>query len=149
MAEIYDRLDPNDPNSKWDFTKYTPDVVVVNLFQNDASIMRQGDSEQFKAKFGNTQPTDSYIVDAYSQFIRGIRSKYPNAQIICVLGNMDATKDGLPWKGYIDRAVAKMNDPKIMTHFFEYKNTPGHPSAEEQQTMANDLIKYIDNHIKW
>jgi lysophospholipase L1-like esterase len=149
MPEIYNRLDPNDPNSLWDFSKYTPDIVVINLFQNDAGIMRQGDNEQFKARFGDTPPTDDFIIGAYQRFLQSIRSKYPNAQIICVLGSMDAVKDELPWRGYVEKAVAKMNDRAINTHFFAFKNTPGHPSAQEQQAMANDLISYIDNHIKW
>lgn len=36
MPEMYDRLDATDSTSKWDFAKYTPDLVVINLFQNDA-----------------------------------------------------------------------------------------------------------------
>jgi hypothetical protein len=36
MSEMYDRLDPTDSLSKWDFTKYTPDIVVINLLQNDS-----------------------------------------------------------------------------------------------------------------
>lgn len=149
MPELYNRLDPNDPNSLWDFTKYTPDVVVVNLFQNDASLMRQPERPEFKARFGDTMPTSEFIIEAYRKFIANIRSKYPNAQIICVLGNMDAVKDGLPWKGYIEKAVSRLNDKNINTHFFAYKNTPGHPSVEEHQVMANDLIKYIEEHVKW
>jgi lysophospholipase L1-like esterase len=149
MPELYDRLDPDDKNSHWDFSKYTPDVVVVNLFQNDASMMRQGDAPQFKARFGDQQPSEEFITEAYRKFIQSIRSKYPNAQIICTLGSMDASKESLPWRGYVEKAVSRMNDKAIMTHFFAYKNTPGHPSVEEQKTMADDLIKFIDNHVKW
>jgi len=149
MPQLYNRLDPNDPGSLWDFSKYTPDVVVINLFQNDASIMRQSDSPEFKAKFGDTPPTDEFIIEAYHQFLFKIRNKYPNAQIICVLGSMDAVKEGLPWKGYIEKAVSRMDDKMISTHFFAYKNTPGHPSVQEHQVMADDLIKYIENHVRW
>lgn len=39
MPEMYDRLNPGDPNSKWDFSKFTPDVVVINLFQNDSWLI--------------------------------------------------------------------------------------------------------------
>lgn len=149
MPELYDRLDPNDKNSRWDFSKFTPNIVVVNLFQNDASMMRQGDAPQFKARFGDQQPSEEFITEAYRKFIKSIRNKYPNAQIICALGSMDASKESLPWRGYVEKAVSRMNDKTIMTHFFAYKNTPGHPSVEEQKTMADDLIKFIDNHVKW
>lgn len=149
MSDIYNRLDANDPNSLWDFSKYTPDLVVVNLFQNDASLIRQPDRETFKAKFGDTPPTDEYIIEAYRKFIQSIRAKYPHAQIICALGSMDAVRDGLPWKGYIEKAVERMNDKMINAHFFPFKNSPGHPTIKEQEDMANDLIKYIDKHIQW
>ena len=47
MPEMYDRLDATDSNSKWDFKKYTPDVVVISLFQNDSWIINMPDHEEF------------------------------------------------------------------------------------------------------
>lgn len=149
MPEMYNRLDATDSESKWDFSKYTPDVVVINLFQNDAWITKLPTNDQFKARFGTTAPTDDQIVKAYREFVKTIRSKYPKAQIICVLGNMEAVKDGSPWPGYIDKAVKEINDKNIYVHIFAYKNTPGHPSVKEQQAMADELIAFIDQHIKW
>jgi lysophospholipase L1-like esterase len=149
MPEMYDRLDATDPDSKWDFSKYTPDLVVINLFQNDSWIVTQHDNEQFKARFGTTAPTEDFIINAYRRFVKSVRSKYPKAQILCILGSMDATKEGSPWPLYITKAVTGLNDQKIHTHFIPYKNTSGHPSAKEQQAMANDLIGFIDKTLKW
>jgi len=149
MPEMYDRLDATNPASKWDFSKYTPDVVVINLFQNDSWIVKLPDNEQFKARFGATPPTPEFITNAYASFVKSVRGKYPRAAIICTLGSMDATKAGSPWPGYIDKAVATLNDKNIYTHFIPYKNTNGHPSAKEQQAMADDLIAFIDKHINW
>ncbi len=36
MPELYDRLDPLDSLTKWDFKKVVPDIVVINLLQNDS-----------------------------------------------------------------------------------------------------------------
>ncbi|MCR8560591.1 electron transporter RnfD [Mucilaginibacter sp. BJC16-A38] len=149
MSEMYDRLDATDPNSKWDFSKYTPDLVIINLFQNDSWLVKMPDNEQFKAKFGTTPPTPEFIINAYQSFVKSVRAKYPKAQILCILGSMDATKAGSPWPGYIEKAVAGLNDKKIYTHFIPYKNTNGHPSVKEQQLMANDLIAFIDKTISW
>lgn len=149
MPEIYDRLNPNDSSSRWDFKKYTPDIVVVNLFQNDSWIVNQPNNEQFKARFGTVKPSEEFIIKAYANFVQSIRSKYPNAQIICCLGNMDGTKAGSKWPGYIEAAVTSLNDKKIVTHFFTYKNTPGHPKAQEQQAMANSLIAFITKNKYW
>jgi Carbohydrate esterase 2 N-terminal/GDSL-like Lipase/Acylhydrolase family len=149
MPEMYDRLDPKDPGSKWDFSTYTPDVVVINLFQNDSWLINMPQHEQFKYRFGTKAPEKDFIIASYKNFVASIRNKYPKADIICALGNMDATKVGLPWSGYIQQAVAQLNDPKMYTHFFNYKNTGGHPNIAEQKVMANNLIEFIEENIKW
>ena len=69
--------------------------------------------------------------------------------MICMLGNMDATREGSVWPDYVKRAVTELNDPKIYTLFVPYKNTPGHPTIAEQQEMANILIQFIDENIDW
>jgi lysophospholipase L1-like esterase len=149
MPEMYDRLDPTDSTSKWDFTKYTPDVVVINLFQNDAWLVLKPDHPQFKARFGDKAPGPDQIITAYRNFVKSIREKYPQAKIICALGTMDAARKDAPWFGYIQKAVAELNDKNIYTHNMGYKNTGGHPSAKEQAAMAKDLISFIDQTIKW
>jgi hypothetical protein len=143
MPDIYDRLNPNDPNSKWDFTKYQPDIVVVNLFQNDSWIVNMPKEEQFKIRFGSEKPSDQFMMDSYTKFISSIRKVYPHAKIICALGNMDITKKGSKWPGLVDKATKSLNDPNVYTHFFKYKDTDGHPKIAEQQAMADDLILFI------
>ena len=149
MPEMYDRLNPNDPLSKWDFTAYTPDVVVINLFQNDSWLILKPEHEQFKNRFGSTPPNEAFIIQAYKNFVASIRNKYPQANIICALGNMDATKTGSPWPGYVEKAISQLHDKKIYTHFFPYKNTGGHPNVAEQKVMAESLIKFIEEKITW
>lgn len=149
MPEMYNRLDPTDPSSLWDFSRFTPDIVVINLFQNDSWIVNMPENEQFKARFGTQKPEEDFIINAYLQFVQSIRKEYPEAHIICALGNMDATRTGSPWPGYVKAAVAKMDDPKTYTLFFPYKDTPGHPKAEEQEVMAESLIQFIEENMGW
>ena len=149
MPEMYDRLNPNDSSSKWDFSKYIPDVVVINLFQNDAWIVEMPENDQFKNKFGTKKPDENFIVESYKNFVQTIRNKYPNAQIICMLGNMDITQKNSPWPSYVQKAVKEINDKKIYSLFVPYKETQGHPKTAEQKTMADALIKFIEENIKW
>ena len=107
------------------------------------------DNEQFKYRFGTKAPDEKSIIISYKNFVTTIRNKYPNANIICALGSMDATREGSPWPGYIMKAIGQLNDPKIYTHFFKFKNTDGHPKIAEQKAMANSLIEFIENNIKW
>jgi hypothetical protein len=149
MPEMYDRQDPDNPQSKWDFSKYTPDVVVINLFQNDSWLVLKPEHEQFKARFGTKAPSSEQIITAYQNFVQSVRKKYPDATIICALGTMDASKKGSPWFGYIEKAVAGLNDKHIYTHNLGFKGTQGHPSGPEQEMMAKDLIGFIEKNVKW
>ncbi|RJE74326.1 SGNH/GDSL hydrolase family protein [Reichenbachiella sp. MSK19-1] len=149
MPEIYDRINPEDPSSSWDFSLYTPDLVVINLLQNDSWLVNMPEREEFKTNFGDTAPTDEYLTQAYQGFVSQIRGHYPSASIICMLGNMDATQEGSKWPGVVESAVDALQDENIYTYFQPFKNTSGHPSIEEQQIMADGLIQFIDENITW
>jgi hypothetical protein len=149
MPEMYDRTNPTDSTSKWNFSKYKPDIIVINLLQNDSWLVNKPDHEQFKYRFGTKAPDESYIVASYQNFVLSIREKYPQASIICALGSMDATREGSPWPGYIKKAITTLDDPKIYTHFFPFIKKDGHPNVAEQKTMAKSLIDFIDKNIKW
>lgn len=149
MPEMYNRLNPRDVKGRWNFTQFTPGIVVVNLMQNDSWLVKLSSNEQFIKRFGKKPPTARFIVAAYKQFITGIRNKYPNTNIICALGSMDAVAPDSPWPSFIQQAVQQMHDKKIYAFFFPYKNTPGHPGISEQRQMAESLICFIDGNIKW
>jgi hypothetical protein len=147
MPEVYDRLDPLDPSSKWDFSTMQPDVVVINLFQNDSWLVKMPAHESFKARFGSKPPTEKQIVVAYRNFVQKIRSVYPSAFIVCALGSMDATKEGSPWPGYVLKAVEELADENIVTHFFPFTNKNGHPRKEDNAVMARSLIQLLETTV--
>ncbi|MBL0359308.1 MAG: electron transporter RnfD [Chitinophagaceae bacterium] len=149
MHEMYGRLNPTDANSKWDFSLFTPDVVVINLLQNDYWLLNMPEHEEFKRNFGTKAPDSSYVIGAYENFVQMVRQKYPQAQIVCMLGNMNITERGSAWPGYVQSAVQHLQDKRISTFFVPYKETPGHPKTKEQQQLAEALIKYIDANINW
>ena len=149
MPEIYNLRNPFDSADFWNFSKFQPDVVVVNLLQNDEAVVSRPASDQFKKLFGTKPPDEDFIVKKYANFIRTLRKNYPSAHIICVLGNMGITKNDSQWPSYVQKASASLNDRRIYTCFFEYKNTPGHPNIKEQNAMADELIAFINDRISW
>jgi hypothetical protein len=149
MPEMYDLLNPFDSTSRWDFSRYTPDIVVVNLLQNDQGIIPRPDLEQFKRRFGTQAPTDAYIINAYQAFIRQLRNHYPKSHIICALGSMNTTQEGAKWPGLVQQAVAGLNDKKVYTHFFKYMGRPAHPRVKDDAEMAQSLISFIEKNISW
>jgi hypothetical protein len=148
MPELYNRLDPSDSTSRWNF-HIKPQVVVINLFQNDSWLVKKPEHPSFVQKFGKQPPEKLQIVAAYKSFVSKIRSAYPGAYIICALGCMDATKPGSPWPGYVSDAVKEFHDEKVLTHFFPYCERNGHPTEEDNKLMAESLIKFIDDNVQW
>ena len=142
MPNMYDRTNPADPKSKWDFSKWTPDVVVINLGQNDCWLIKKM----------HPVPDGTEIIQRYVDFVSLIRAQYPKAAIFCVLGNMDATQTGSLWPGYIKMAVQKLNDEKndknIYSLMFPYKNTASHPTISEHKIMADTLTAFIKQTLK-
>jgi hypothetical protein len=144
MPEMYNRLDPTDSTSQWDFSKVRPDLVVINLFQNDVWLVLKPDHPSFIQRFGKTAPDQRQLIEAYKDFLSMIRTEYPTTPIICALGSMDATRAGSPWPGYVSSAVKEMNDQKIYTLFFPYMNKSGHPRRADNEVMAKQLISFIE-----
>ena len=120
---------------EWDFTKFIPDIVVINLGTNDSGKIspNDGSSELFK--------------DRYYKFLVDLRKKYKDASIICSYGMMGVEPNIL--KG-IKEAVELMNDSKIYALEFVPVNCEalyGHPSKMGHIDGANQLIKFIESII--
>lgn len=140
MPQYYYRLDPDNASSNWDFNLYVPDVVVINLFQNDSWLLTTKDSTK--------------ITNAYVDFVRTIRQKHQRAFIVCALGNMDITKTGSPWPKYVEAAVQKMKieekETKLGTYFFPYSSSwSKHPRVRHHLVMGYNLASYIETQMGW
>ena len=147
MPEEYYRWNPFDAASKWDFSsKRQPDVVVVNLFQNDSWLVKRKKHPEYVKRFGDKAPDHDFIIESYVSFLKSIRKEYKDAKIICMLGNMDVTEKESEWPGYVWEAVSKMRDRKIYKLFVPYKGTKGHPRVNEQAIIADKLTTFIKTH---
>lgn len=147
MPQFYDQLSAVGNNdTRWDFSQWTPDVVVINLFQNDKWII----DNQKKIV---PAPSDEDRVKAYLDFIKTIRREYPHAQIICALGSMDATDQASKWPGYITSAVEQMKrenpGDKIDTVFFEFTGYGAHPRVRHHQANAVKLTAFVREKMGW
>lgn len=144
MPDIYNLTNPADSSSTWDFSSYQPDVVVINLMQNDHSLIGDKENAQFIRRFGNEAPSADTIIQRYADFVSKIRTHYPNAYILCCLGSMGAVRPGSPFPGYIQKAVTLLNDSRIGTHFFKPIKSNDHPNRFEHEEMADELVAALE-----
>ena len=122
--------------SLWDFSLYTPDVVIVAIGQNDnhpVDYMKENYEDERAVKWRAH----------YKEFLKKLRAQYPDAQIVCCTTVLmhDAN-----WDKSIGQVVAELADEKITQ--FQYKRngaaTPGHPRIPEDEEMATELAAYIE-----
>ncbi|MGN0294285.1 MAG: GDSL-type esterase/lipase family protein [Lachnospiraceae bacterium] len=121
--------------SEWDFSRYTPQVVIVAIGQNDShpeDIMKEdyyGEKAQQWRKH-------------YRQLLSRLRTQYPDAQIICctTLLNHDEA-----WDRSIDQVCRELGDSGVSHYVFEEngRGTPGHLRIAEAEKMAEELAAYI------
>ena len=120
---------------EWDFSKYTPDIVIVAIGQNDShpDDYMKTDYEGEKAKNWRTH---------YRQFLAKLRETYPDAWIICCTTLL---QHDIGWDMSISQAVLDIADKKISHCVFQRngKATPGHLRIPEAEEMAEELCHYI------
>ena len=120
---------------EWDFSKYTPDIVIVAIGQNDShpDDYMKTDYECEKAKNWRTH---------YRQFLAKLRETYPDAWIICCTTLL---QHDISWDMSIGQAVLDIADKKISHCVFQRngKATPGHLRIPEAEEMAEELCHYI------
>lgn len=138
MESIWDRIEYNPelgPSKPWDFSAYTPHVVIVAIGQNDSH------PEDFMAHDYNGEQAQHWRA-RYADFLRALRKQYPWTLIICTTTVLQHDPS---WDSAIGEAVATVDDPHII-HFLYSRNgsaTPGHPRVQEHEEMAEELTNLI------
>lgn len=124
------------PFEKWDFSRFVPDAVIVNLGTNDATWTR-GIAER-TAEFGR----------GYYDYIREIRQFNPEAEIVCTLGAM-----GRELCPEIARQVERLrSEGDKRVHFLEFEvqderdciGTDMHPNEVTNIKMADRLSGFLE-----
>lgn len=140
MESVWDKVHYNPAfgrQTKWDFSRYTPQVVIVALGQNDShpvDYMRK-DPDGDRAQHWKEQ---------YEAFLRKLKQQYPAAHIVCCTTLLE--HDGA-WDLAIGQVCRKMADENV-THYVFRRNgtgTPGHLRIPEAEEMAEELAAYLED----
>ena len=128
----YDYAIPTDTTTTWDFSKYQPHVVVMNLTNNDFSVGDPG------------QP----YVDAYLKLVRHIRANYPKAYIMNTIQWMTADT-------VINQMVATLkaggdtNVGVFDLRPFANRKACDHPDMAASQMMGDSLATELRKVLGW
>lgn len=125
----------------WDFSKYIPQVVVVAIGQNDSHP-----EDYMKEEYDGSKAL--LWRDHYKAFIKNLRSRYPDAYIVCCTTLME---HDAAWDLAIARVCREIGDEKVTQYVFcrNGVGTPGHLRIPEAEEMAEELAAYIESlHIE-
>lgn len=132
-----------DPAECWDFSRFTPQVVCINLGTNDTST-------------SGAEP--SLLRKGYVDLLAKVRGAYPEAKIVFLCGSMMHDEALALASATMDDVVAEANangDKEV--YRFDFTPQDGslgygaswHPSRRQHQKMADELTPFLRNLMNW
>ena len=127
----------------WDFSRYQPDVVCVNLGCNDTSL----------GKYDKTK-----LTSAFKQFTITLRERYPQAKIVYLIGAIPEGKRLNDIREAQESAIAdaaERGDHEVYRMDFTPDDgslgfgSQGHPSMRRQALMGEELTTFLSNLMHW
>ena len=139
MPELYLNVFNNRPDTKWDFNRFTPDLVCINLGTNDFSTSGVN--------------VDKFVAN-YVKFGKLILTNYPKAKLLVLQGPMD-NRDDL--KDALALVVTQLNEfaPNRVSYFeLGAQGSVGygadyHPNVAQSQINADELSKHVATLMDW
>ena len=128
---------------KWDFSRYQPDVVCINLGTNDLS----------------TPNYDlSLLKQGYQKLLKMVRQHNPKAKIVFLTGSMLYNQELQIAKQLLDEVAAeaqKAGDKEV--YRFDMNHIDGeaflgndwHPNVYQDEKMAGELTPYLRKLMNW
>ncbi len=138
LPALFDRVHFRRAQPLWDFERFTPDLICMNLGTNDFST-EGADVERF--------------VEAGVKFLRSLRAFYPSARVVLVSGPMQhsaAYKQAL--RDILERGEIPEEERAIFTMSPQGQLGFGahwHPSAAQAERNAQELSAFLREWMGW
>ena len=137
------RKQPTFLSERWDFSRYQPDVVCINLGTNDLS-------------------TDNYdlqlLKQGYQKLLQQVRRHNPQAKILFLTGSMLGGKELQLARQLLDEVAAearKAGDQEVYRFDLSpiddeaFYGNDYHPNVYEDEKMAAELTAYLRKLMGW
>ncbi len=135
---LYDQTLCGDPKSRWDFSKWVPDAVIIHLGDNDFSTEPRADARAY--------------VENYGKLLQHMREVYPKASLF-----LFAPKGWPNFYNLVEEVVRKRNkagDKKVYP--VGYEGVPEselgcdwHPQAKAHRKLADILTPVLKEKLGW
>lgn len=133
MPDNYEKL-WLDSDKKWDFSKFTPDLLFINLGTNDTWEMSSFNAEKYEKNFRK-------LMDM-------VTAHYPATPVVLLTGSMMGPEALAAVKPILDKLQKDYSTKKRLVYRFDFTPIMGdgadwHPSAAQQEAMSKELIPFV------
>ena len=143
MTTEYEYTNLYDRSERWDFSRFQPQLVCINLGTNDLS------TNNYDARL---------LRQAYVRFLKQVRGHNPKAKVVYLCGSMLNGKEldiALKTLDSVVDEARKGGDTEV--YRFDFTPQTGdigygaswHPSQWQHQKMAAELTAYLRSLMKW
>lgn len=128
------------PQSFWDFSRWIPQGVIINLGTNDYST--------------KPYPSKTDFTTAYMKLIATVRHHYPQAHIFCICGPLIAE----PCLIYIRELVQNLASKDKTIHLIPVTEPlvrpddlgcDSHPNLQGQKKIAEAILPILKKYLNW
>lgn len=134
-GQVWDRLYPAADAPRTDLKAWRPDVVLVNLGENDDSFSH-----------AHGQPFPAGYTAGYVALVKAIRAAYPQTQLVLLRGGMYGGAKSAPlceaWEAAVKEAEA--GDAGV-SHFVFTHWSSNHPRVSDDRALADELVAWLKN----
>jgi lysophospholipase L1-like esterase len=132
-GQIWDRLYPDTNSQTADLHAWIPNVVFVNLGENDGS---------YPTAHGQPFPTN--FTSAYVALVSAIRAAWPEAHIVLLTSGMYNGAQNPSLREAWESAVTQLEaTDKGISHFVFTHWTSTHPRVADDRIMADELTAWL------
>ncbi|CAM3841776.1 GDSL-type esterase/lipase family protein [Roseateles saccharophilus] len=138
MPDVWDRFAPRKDAAVAPPDARTPDVVLLNLGQNDHG---------FPASKGQAIATD--FGARYLAFVRQLRARYPQARLVLLMGGMSAPQEQPAIPHAVQAAVQALRaegDARVWLYRFQ-AFAWAHPRIDVHAQMADELTRFLKDEV--
>jgi len=142
VSKYYEDVARNYSGSKivqndWDFSRFTPDIIVINLGTNDNSYVKKDKEKEKEYEAG------------YIEFLKQVRAKNPDAYIVCTLGVM-GNELFFAMRRAANQYKEETGDTKVESMLFTTQTASDgyaadwHPTEKTHTKAATRLTTFIE-----